>query len=191
VVGLALAQDEFSDRVLGKGNHSDVLLTTEAKLGSEQKQDLRDEIEQRYHGLHNTGRPLVLSGQYKLERLRLSPVDMQILQARQFSVVEIARIFGVPPHLVGATDKATSWGSGLESMTLGFIKFTLRRHLEAIQQEMNRKLFPGMPGLFCEFNLDALQEGDSVAQAGYFSKALGGPGAQGWMAVNEVRKAKN
>lgn len=191
VIGLALAQDEFGERSLGQGNHSDVLLSSPAKLSTDQKDDLRKEIEQRYNGLANAGRPMVLSGEFKLERLKLSPVDVQLLEARQFSVVEIARIFGVPPHMIGATDKATSWGSGIESMTLGFIKFTLKRHLKAIQQELNRKLFPRDVGLFCEFELDALQEGDSKSQGEFFAKALGGPGSQGWMTVNEVRRRKN
>ena len=44
---------------------------------------------------------------------------------------------------------------------------------------------------FCEFNTDALLDGDSKAQAEYFAKAIGGPGAQGWMTVNEVRRIKN
>lgn len=191
VIGLALAQDEFGERSLGQGNHSDVLISTAAKLGPDQKDDLRAELENRYSGLANTRRPMVLSGEFKLDRLKLSPVDVQLLEARQFSVVEVARIFGVPPHLVGATDKATSWGSGIESMTLGFIKFTLKRHLQAIQQELNRKLFPRDTGIFCEFELDALQEGDSKSQGEFFAKALGGPGSQGWMTVNEVRRRKN
>ncbi|MBN3004505.1 phage portal protein [Chromobacterium alkanivorans] len=191
VIGLALAQDEFGERSLGQGNHADVLLSTPAKLSSDQKDELRTEIETRYNGLANTRRPMVLSGDFKLERLKLSPVDVQLLEARQFSVVEIARIFGVLPHMIGATDKVTSWGSGIESMTLGFIKFTLKRHLQAIQQEINRKLFPRDAGLFCEFELDALQEGDGKSQGEYFGKALGGPGSQGWMTVNEVRRRKN
>lgn len=191
VIGLALAQDEFGERSLGQGNHSDVLLSTPAKLSPDQKDELRREVDSRYHGLANTGKPMVLSGEFRLDRLKLSPVDVQLLEARQFSVVEVARIFGVPPHMIGATDKATSWGSGIESMTLGFIKFTLKRHLEAIQQELNRKLFPRDTGIFCEFDLDALQAGDSKAQAEYFAKALGGPGSQGWMCINEVRRIKN
>lgn len=191
VIGLALAQDEFGERSLGQGNHSDVLLSTPARLGDAQKEDLRREVEGRYHGLANTRKPMVLSGEFKLDRLKLSPVDVQLLEARQFSVVEVARIFGVPPHMIGATDKATSWGSGIEQMTLAFIKFTLKRHLIAFQQEINRKLFPRDAGVFCEFDLDELQAGDSKAQAEFFAKALGGPGTQGWMSVNEVRRRKN
>ena len=191
VVGLALAQDEFGERSLGQGNHSDLLLSTAAKLSPDQKEDLRSEVERRYGGLGNARRPMVLSGEFKLDRLRMSPVDMQLLEARQFSVVEVARMFGVPPHMIGATDKATSWGSGIESMTLGFIKFTLKRHLEAIEQELNRKLFAREAGIHCEFMLDALQEGDSKTQGEFFGKALGGPGSQGWMTINEVRRRKN
>lgn len=190
-VGLALAQDEFAQRSLGQGNHSDLLLSTVAKLDEAQKAALRKEVEERYGGLANTRRPMVLSGEFKLDRLRANPIDVQLMEARQFQVVDIARIYGVPPHMIGATDKTTSWGSGIESMTLGFVKFTLRRHLEVMQQELNRKLFPRSARLYCEFDLDALLEGDSKAQADYLAKAVGGPGAQGWMTINEVRRRKN
>ncbi|PXX49007.1 phage portal protein [Aquitalea magnusonii] len=190
-IGLALGQQQFSERQFGQGTGASYLISTAGKLNEDQKRDIRAEVEARAHGLANVGRPMVLSGaDWKLDRLQISPVDMQLLEGRAFSVVEIARIYGVPPHMIGATDKATSWGTGLEAMTQGFVKFTLKRHLMAIQQEANRKLFV-KPGVYCEFGLDTLLEGDSAAQAAYFSKALGGPGSQGWMTINEVRHIKN
>jgi hypothetical protein len=60
-----------------------------------------------------------------------------------------------------------------------------------MQQEINRKVWPRTARRFVEFNRDALLDGDSKAQGEYFGKALGGPGTQGWMTINEVRKLKN
>ena len=117
--------------------------------------------------------------------------DAQLLTTRQFQVEDIARVFGVPPHMIGYTEKTTSWGSGVEQMSIGFVRYTLRRYIDAIQQEINRKVWPRSLRVFGEMSADALMDGDSKAQAEYFAKALGGPGAQGWMTINEVRKLKN
>ncbi len=76
-------------------------------------------------------------------------------------------------------------------MSIGFVKYTLQPHLARIEQEMNRKLFPRSSRYFVEFNVDGQLSGDSKTQAEYFGKALGGPGSQGWMTVNEVRRLKN
>jgi len=109
---------------------------------------------------------------------------------RQFQIADIARIYGVPPHMIGSIEKSTSWGSGIQDQSIGFVNFTLRPLLNKFEKEFNRKCFR-TSRLFCEFSVDGLLEGDSGAQAEYFGKALGGPGAAGWMTQNEVRRLKN
>ena len=91
--------------------------------------------------------------------------------------------------MIGETTKASSWGTGIEQMSIGFVKHTLGPHLKRFQDELNRKLF-FTSRYFIEFDVDALMAGDSKAQAEYYSKALGGPGSQGWMTINEVRHLK-
>jgi phage portal protein BeeE len=92
--------------------------------------------------------------------------------------------------MIGEMEKQSSWGTGIEQTGIGFVKYTLGPHLTRIEQELNRKLFRD-GRFFVEFNRDGLMEGDSKAQAEYFTKALGGPGSQGWLSVNEVRRLKN
>ena len=92
--------------------------------------------------------------------------------------------------MIGKTDAATSWGTGIEQMSIGFIRYTLTGHLDAIRQEINRKCWP-QRRRFGEHNVDALLQGDSKTRGEYLSKALGGPGAQGWMTVNQVRRLHN
>ena len=93
--------------------------------------------------------------------------------------------------MIGETSASTSWGSGIEAMSRGFVTYTLQPHLKRIEQELNRKLFPRNPAKFVRFDREALIEGDSAAQAAYNRAALGGPGTgQGWMSVDEVRKTK-
>lgn len=92
--------------------------------------------------------------------------------------------------MIGHSEKSTSWGSGIEQLGIGFVKYSLRPDLNRIENEINRKCFP-RSDIYCEFNVDGLMEGDSKAQGEYFTRALGGPGSQGWMAINEIRRLKN
>jgi HK97 family phage portal protein len=87
-------------------------------------------------------------------------------------VIDIARAFGVPPFMIGETEKTTSWGSGIEQMFTGFVRGTLRSHINRIEKELNRKLWPTRQKFFVEFDTFDLTAGDAASQADYFSKAL-------------------
>lgn len=190
--GIAIAADEHASKFFRGGARPDhaLVLPENLKLSAEQKEAIRASWNNQRH-LYGEGNTPVLSGGMKIEQLSLNAEDAQLLETRQFGVEEIARAFGVPPHMIGKTDASTSWGSGIEQMSIGFVRYTLRRHIDAIQQEINRKVWPKSLRVFGEFNTDALLDGDSKSQADYFTKALGGPGTQGWMTINEVRKLKN
>ena len=66
----------------------------------------------------------------------MSAEDAQLIESRQFSVIDICRFFGVPPVMIGETEKTSSWGSGVEQMARWFTTFTLNDHLTAIEQEL-------------------------------------------------------
>ena len=117
--------------------------------------------------------------------LEISPADAQTLESRRFQVTDIARIFGVPPHLIGETDKSSSWGTGIEQMTLGFNTFTLAPWLRRIEQEFNRKIFS--KGDYCEFCVEGLLRGDSASRSAYYASAI----QNGWMTPNEARRKEN
>ena len=158
----------------------------------DQVTQLQNAFRAKYSGMDNAHKlPLVLTEGLTAKEISLSAEDAQLLEARKFQVIDIARAFGVPPHMIGETSASTSWGSGIESMSRGFVTYTLQPHLVRIEQELNRKLFPRATGRFVQFDRDALIEGDSAAQAAYNRAALGGPGTgMGWMSVDEVRKSK-
>ncbi|MGQ3001284.1 MAG: phage portal protein [Hydrogenophaga sp.] len=191
--GNAMAMDEYSGKFFANGAHPSIVLSTgEKTLSPKQKEDLREAFAAKYSGIDNAHRlPLVLTEGIKADTLSISAEDSQLLDARKFQVVDIARAFGVPPHLIGETSAATSWGSGLEEMTRAFMLFTIQPHLRRIEQELNRKLFRTSRH-YLEFNRDAMLEGNSKAQGDFFRAALGGPGTgQGWMAADEIRRLKN
>lgn len=191
-VGNALAMDEYSGKFFANGAHPSISLEAPNKMNPDQVTAMQQAFARKYSGLDNAHKfPLVLTEGVTAKELSLSAEDAQLLEARKFQVIDIARAFGVPPHMIGETSASTSWGSGIESMSRGFVTYTLQPHLVRIEQELNRKLFPHDTGKFVQFDRDALIEGDSAAQAAYNRAALGGPGTgMGWMSVDEIRKTK-
>ena len=189
--GIALAADDYAAAFFRNGARPDFALKTPGKLTDEAANLLRNTWSARHGGSSNAHLPAVLTGGLDVQQLTMSAEDAQLLSTRKFQVEDIARIFGVPPHMIGYTEKSTSWGSGIEQMSIGFVRYTLGRYLDAMRQEINRKIWPKSRIYFAEHQLDALLEGDSKTQAEYFAKSLGGPGSQGWMTINEVRHLKN
>jgi HK97 family phage portal protein len=189
--GNAMAMDEYSGRFFADGAHPSIVLKTAHKMNEEQVTRLQRIFAEKYSGTNNAHRnPLVLTEGLDAKEVSINAEDAQLLDSRKFQVIDIARAFGVPPHLIGETSASTSWGTGIESMGRAFVLFTLQPHLKRIEQELNRKLFR-TAGTFLEFDRSALIEGDLAAQAEYFRAALGGPGAgPGWMSKNEVRQKK-
>lgn len=159
-------------------------------MKQEQVDQLRGQFAERYQGVANSHRPLLLTNGLKVQPITLNAADAQLLESRKFQIEDICRVFGVPPFMVGHTEKTTSWGSGVESMGIGFVKYTLQGHLTAIEQEFNRKLFKTANN-FAEFAVEGLLRADSTARSNYYRAALGGSGGSGWMSVNEVRALEN
>jgi HK97 family phage portal protein len=191
--GNAMAMDEYSGKFFAGGAHPSIVLSTDKGMKEEQKLGLQMAFLAKYSGMDNAHRlPLVLTEGLKASNLSMSAEDAQLLESRKYQVVDIARAFGVPPHLIGETSASTSWGSGLEEMSRAFITFTVNQHLRRIEQELNRKIYPRSQRFYLEFFRDALMEGNSKAQSDYYRAAIGGPGSgPGWMTVDEVRKSRH
>jgi HK97 family phage portal protein len=187
---LAKAIDRAAGSTFSNGLRPSGVLTFASWLTAEQRSIAQDLLVEKFVGAVNAGRPLVLEGGTKWEQLTITPEDAQMLQSRGFSVEDICRFFGVPPFMVGHTEKSTSWGTGLEQQTLGFQKFTLRRRLKRIEQAAEKQLLTPADraeGLTIEFNLEGLLRGDSAARASFYREGL----TNGWMTINEVRALEN
>ena len=190
-VGNSLAGADFVGRTLGEGAMPKIALKYPNNLSKEQKADLREAFVATYGGPANNKLPLVLTGGADVKELSIKPVDLELLASRLFEKHDICQAMGVPPILIGESEKTSSWGTGIEQIMLGFVKLTVTPHLKRWEEEMNRKLYR-RAGVFLEFDLDGLLRGDGKAQAEFFRAALGGPGTgDGWMSINEVRRMKN
>jgi HK97 family phage portal protein len=128
-------------RFFANGARSDFFIKSDQKLTPEQAALIRDMWDGAACRGWQRAPPAVLGAGTDVKALTLPLEDAQLLETRRFSVEEIARIYGVPPFMIGQMDKTTSWGSGVETMGQGFVRFTLRQHLTKIEKEINRKFF--------------------------------------------------
>lgn len=190
-VGTALSADEYNARFFTNGARPDFALKAPGDLSPEQATMIRATWGEKHGGVANSHLPAVLTGGLEIQQLSLSAADSQILATSQFQVVQICSTLGVPPHMIGHTDKTTSWGSGVENMGRGFTKFTLKRDIVKYEQEFNRKLWPIRERLFVRFDLADIERGDLKSENEALRIALGRAGEPGWMTADEVRKAKN
>lgn len=191
-IGISLAADDYSAAFYGNGARTDLAIMYPKRVTKEQS-ELISEYWVRSHGGGdgtNYRKPAILGEDAKIQQLSMTSEDAQLLEARRYQVADIARIFGVPPHLIGETDKATSWGTGIEEQTRGFLVFTLMPHIERIEQELNRKLVRE-PDMYAEFDIAGLQRGDSKTRSETYKSAIGGTQQPGYMTTNEIRQREN
>lgn len=189
-IGTALAGQEYTGRFFNGGATFDYALKTATKMDKDQIEGLLLSLRARNAGNRQRS-PLILTGGLEPARLDVNAKDAEILSTRLFTVEEICRIFGVPPHMVGHTDKTTSWGSGIEQQGIGFVRYTLQRHLTPCAQEWNRKLWPTRARYFVEHVTAALERGDLKARYEAYRIALGRAGEQPWVDTDEIRRLEN
>lgn len=187
---VALATQDFSARFFANGARPDYALTTEKNLSPEAIADLRAKIDERHGGTANAHRPMLLHSGLDVKSLQLPLEDLQLIATRRFQIEEIARAYGVPPFMIGHVEKTTSWGSGVEAMGTGFVRFTLAQHLTKIHNEFNRKLFRTYAKVI-EFDTFELERADMRTMFEAFRIAIGRAGEPGFLSVDEVRAYLN
>jgi HK97 family phage portal protein len=188
--GLAKSINTAARATFANGVRPSGVMTLDKALTKEQRNDAEALLQEKYQGTMNAGVPMLLDNGLKWQTITINPEDAQMLESRAFSVEEICRFFGVPPHMVGHTDKSTSWGTGLEQQTLAFQKFTLRRRLKRIEMALEKQLLTPRDradGITIEFNLEGLLRADSKSRAEFYNAGL----QNGWFTINEVRGLEN
>jgi HK97 family phage portal protein len=157
--------------------------------GTDDLQTLRDAWNVSHRGPRNAHRVAVVSGEVEFIPLSMPMDDVEFLEQRKLSAVEVARVFRVPPHIIGASSGDSLTYSTVESQALDFVKFSLRPFLVTIEQALSadRDLFG--PRTYCEFLLSALLRADSKTRADVYAQAL--DPITGWMDVDEVRALEN
>lgn len=159
------ASSMFANGVRSSGAIS---MPKDERLGADQRKEVRQLIEENYAGAHNAGRPFILDNGMTWQAITINPDEAQLLESRGFSIEEVCRIFGVPPHMIGHTEKNTSWGTGIEQQTLAFLVYSLRTRLKRIETALEQQLLTPediAKGVSIQFNVDALLRADSKGRA--------------------------
>ena len=164
----------------------------------ERKEEIRRVWRERFGGDNRHSGPAVLDGGGEYKAIRISALDAQLLESRRFQIEDIARIFGVPRFLLAMDE--TSWGTGIEALGIGFVTYSLDPHLEAIEDELDHKLFgrgrprlsgPAPSRFFAEFDRDPLLRGNLETRFKAYGTALGGNNGPGFATQNEIRAKLN
>jgi phage portal protein, HK97 family len=191
-VGIGLEANRYAYLFFKNDATPGTYITYDGKFEAteDQVRDIRENYKRVFGGDNRHGNVLVLENGGKIGQLEIKASDAQLLETRQFQVIDIARIFGVPPHLIGSTEKNTALGSSVEQQNIAFIQHTLTPHLEAIEQEIDEKLHRS-GNSFSEFDVNGLMKGDIKARFEAYRLALGGSSGPGFMKANEIRRSEN
>lgn len=193
-IGVGLATRDYTAGQFERGLLTNDYFTFEEQMSKDQRAAFKEWLRRRAVGVGNAHNPLLLEKGGEWKRMSVSAKDAQLLELLQYSTIDIARIFGVPPHMIGEVEKSTSWGTGIEQQGIGFVRYTVLPHLVRFAKELTRKMFPvqgaRMSKYFIDFDPEALLQGDMKAQGEYARIALGGNQLPGFMTVNEVRRTK-
>lgn len=184
---IAINAQNFSASFLDNMARPDYALKTDQQLSPESFDRLVASLDNKHRGPLNSGKPMILEGGLQVQTLTMPLEEMQLLETRKFQVEEIARAFGVQPFMIGHTEKTSSWGTGVEAMGAGFVRYTLRDHLNTFQNEINRKFFR-TARFSAEFDTTELERADTVAMFTAIRTALGRAGEPAFMTLEEARK---
>lgn len=165
-LGIALDGETAAATLMKNGAFVDTVLQTENKLSPEAHARLKESWKNRHTGVDNTGTTPILEEGLKAAKLSMSARDLQFIESRDFQRYDIAMFFGVPPHMIGATEKTTSWGSGIEQQNIGFVTYTLNDWLVMWQEALKRDTINEREwdALDVRFFTQALLKGDTKAQ---------------------------
>ncbi|MEV4606182.1 phage portal protein [Neorhizobium sp. LMR1-1-1.1] len=173
-VGNALSGEKVAGRMFKNGLLSSLIVSSDQVLKPEQRKQIADTLTQ-FAGAEKAGGVTVLEAGFKPYPMSINPKDAQFLEARQYSVEQICRIFGVPPVMIGhAANGTTTWGSGIEQLILQFTKTCMRPMLKRIEAAIYRDLLDATTRktVKVKFNMEELLRGDSQARAEFLSKMV-------------------
>jgi HK97 family phage portal protein len=167
-IELGLSAQKFGNNFFRNGANLNGYISVPEVLDDESYERMKASWDARYSGTGKNSQTAILEAGSRYERIGIPPEDAQFLETRKFQVNEIARIFRVPPHMIGDLEKSTF--SNIEHQGIEFVTHTITPWLVRWEQEMNRKLFSRdeKQQYYVKFNTNALLRGDATARANYY-----------------------
>ena len=186
-LGLSVSQRTQAGKLMANGAKFPGILVAPPNVTAEQLADARTEWAKRQEGSENAGRTPVLRGDWKYTAMQgMSMADAEFLESRKFERTEIATMFRIPEVLLGNSDKTSSWGTGIETLTNGFLAFSLNPWLINWEQALSATLLTEeekRSGFYFRFTREALLQVAKEAQAKFFREMRD----IGVYSVNDIR----
>ena len=184
-IGMAIACEEYGAKFFANGAAPSGVLEHPGVIKDPQK--VREAWQSQFGGSQNANKIAVLEEGMKYTPISISPEQAQFLETRKFQINEIARIFRVPPHMVGDLEKSSF--SNIEQQSLEFVKYTLDPWVMRWEQSLSRALFTEeeKKTLFFKFNVEGLLRGDYQSRMNGYATAR----QNGWMSANDIRELEN
>lgn len=187
-IGTAMSQTDAAGSMMKNGARWPGFMQVEGNPKADDLKQIRDEVNSNLMGAVNAGRIPVVGGQIKFQQLNgMSMVDAEFIESRRFELQEIARHYGIPPFLIGDSTASTTWGTGIEQQTLGFLNFCLDPHIVSFEEAMNYTLLTTSEmrrGYYFRFDRDALASVSRQDTAAYFQTMRN----IGVYSVNDIRR---
>lgn len=184
-IGMAIACEEYGAKFFANGAAPGGVLEHPGTIKDPQR--VRESWQNTFGGSGNANKIAVLEEGMKYTPIAISPEQAQFLETRKFQINEIARIFRVPPHMVGDLEKSSF--SNIEQQSLEFVKYTLDPWVIRWEQSIMRSLLTPeeKKTYYAKFNLDGLLRGDYQSRMNGY--AIGRQ--NGWMSANDIRELEN
>lgn len=181
-VGMTLACEEYGASFFANGANPGGVLEHPGVLKDPSK--VRESWNSVYRGVSNAHKIAVLEEGMKYQQIGIPPEEAQFLETRKFQVNEIARLYRIPPHMVGDLDKSSF--SNIEQQSLEFVKYTLDPWVIRWEQSLQRSLLlPGEKGkYFIKLNVDGLLRGDYQSRMNGYAVGR----QNGWFSANDIRE---
>lgn len=184
-VGMTLACEEYGASFFANGANPGGVLEHPGVLKDPSK--VRESWNSVYRGVNNAHKIAVLEEGMKYQQIGIPPEEAQFLETRKFQINEIARLYRIPPHMVGDLDKSSF--SNIEQQSLEFVKYTLNPWVIRWEQSLQRSLLlPGEKGkYFIKLNVDGLLRGDYQSRMNGYAVGR----QNGWFSANDIREMEN
>ena len=184
-IGLAIAAEEYGSKFYANGAAPSGILEHPGTLKDPAR--VRDSWNATFGGSSNSNKVAVLEEGMKYTPISIAPNEAQFLETRKFQINEIARIFRVPPHMVGDLEKSSF--SNIEQQSLEFVKYTLDPWVIRWEQALYRTLLTEeeKKTVFFKFNVEGLLRGDYASRMNGYATAR----QNGWMSANDIRELED
>lgn len=188
-IGLAISAEKYGSKLFANDARPAMAVTHPGDMGEDGRSGFIESYNQTYKGADNAHKFILLEEGMDIKEIGFPPEDVQFVETQRWTVEQIARVFRVPPHMIGDVNRSTSWGTGIDSQEQGYVNHTLRPWTVRIEQSSAQQMMmrEERRRYYWEHLFDALVRGDLSVRYGTYVSAIN----NGIMNPNEVRKKEN